>query len=61
MRLRRANIRLINRRLNLPRLWLALSSINRKNNRNNKNNPTDELVLDRVTPYQQESARLLTV
>jgi hypothetical protein len=40
MRLRRANIRLINRRSKLPRLLLALSS-NNKSNDNNKNNPTD--------------------
>jgi hypothetical protein len=37
MRFRPANIRLINRRSNLPRLLLALSS---GNNDNNKNNPT---------------------
>ena len=37
MRFRPANIRLINRRLKLPRLLLALSS---KNNGNDKNNPT---------------------
>jgi hypothetical protein len=49
MRFRPANIRLINRRLNLPRLLLALSSKNGKNNdndndndkNNDKNNPTD--------------------
>ena len=41
MRLRHANIRLINRRSNLPRLLLALCSINRKSNDNNKNNPTE--------------------
>jgi hypothetical protein len=41
MRFRPANIRLINRRLNLPRLLLALSSKNGKNNDNDKNNPTD--------------------
>jgi hypothetical protein len=40
MRFRPANIRLINRRSNLPRLLLALSSKNGKDN--NKNNPTDE-------------------
>jgi hypothetical protein len=38
MRFRPANIRLINRRSNLPRLLLALSSKTAKNN--NKNNPT---------------------
>jgi hypothetical protein len=41
MRFRPANIRLINRRSNLPRLLLALSSKNGKDNSNNKNNPTD--------------------
>jgi hypothetical protein len=43
MRFRPANIRLINRRPNLPRLLLALSSENDKNNDKNKNNdnPTD--------------------
>lgn len=39
MRFRPANIRLINRRANLPQLLLALSS--RKSNHNDKNNPTD--------------------
>ena len=42
MRFRPANIRLINRRSNLPRLLLALFSKNGKNNNNDKNNPTDE-------------------
>jgi hypothetical protein len=41
MRFRPANIRLINRRSNLPWLLLALSSINGKSNDNDKNNPTD--------------------
>ena len=45
MRFRPANIRLINRRPNLPRLLLALSSIDDKSNDNNKNNPTDSQVL----------------
>jgi hypothetical protein len=40
MRFRPANIRLINRRSNLPRLLLALFSINGKSNDNSKNNPT---------------------
>ena len=40
MRFRPANIRLINRRSNLPRLPLALSSENGKSNDNDKNNPT---------------------
>jgi hypothetical protein len=38
MRFRPANIRLINRRSNLPRLRLALSS---KNKNKNKNHPID--------------------
>ena len=42
MRFRPANIRLINRRSNLPRLLLALFSKNGKNNNNDKNNLTDE-------------------
>jgi hypothetical protein len=41
MRFRPANIRLINRRSNLPRLLLVLSSENGKSNRNDKNNHTD--------------------
>jgi hypothetical protein len=41
MRLRHANIRLINRRSKLPRLPLALLSKNGKCNDNSKNNPTD--------------------
>jgi hypothetical protein len=41
MRFRPANIRLINRRSILPRLLLALSSKEEKNNDKNKNNPTD--------------------
>ena len=43
MRFRPANIRLINRRLKLPRLLLALSSRKRKDNY--KNTPTDLAVL----------------
>jgi hypothetical protein len=41
MRFRPANIRLINRRSNLPRLLLALSSINGKSNDNDKNKTTN--------------------
>ena len=42
MRFRPANIRLINRRSTLPRLLLALSSKDDKDNYNDKNNnPTD--------------------
>ena len=43
MRFRPANIRLINRRSNLPRLLLALFPINGNDNDNDndKNNPTD--------------------
>jgi hypothetical protein len=51
MRFRPANIRLINRRLKLPRLLLALSSKNNESNDNNKNNP-QIAQLDTVTPYQ---------
>jgi hypothetical protein len=40
MRLRHANIRLINRRSKLPRLLLALPSKNGKSNNKDKNNPT---------------------
>ena len=43
MRFRPANIRLINRRSNLPRLRLALSLKN--DECNDKNNPTDSQVL----------------
>ncbi len=45
MRLRHANIRLINRRSKLPRLLLALSLNNGKSKHNNKNNPIDVLRL----------------
>jgi hypothetical protein len=45
MRFRPANIRLINRRSNLPRLLLALPSKNGKSNNNDKNEPTDSQVL----------------
>ncbi len=45
MRFRPANIRLINRRSNLPRLRLALLSKDGKYNRNDKDNPTDGLAL----------------
>jgi hypothetical protein len=41
MRFRPANIRLINRRPNLPRLLLALFSENDNDKSNDKNNPTD--------------------
>jgi hypothetical protein len=41
MRFRPANIRLINRRSNLPRLLLVLSSKDGKGNDNDKNNPTN--------------------
>ena len=49
MRFRPANIRLINRRQNLPRLLLALCSAKGKAN---KNNPHRIRGVDRVTPYQ---------
>ena len=45
MRFRPANIRLINRRSNLPRLLLALSSKNNKQNPNDKNSSTDSQTL----------------
>jgi len=45
MRLRHANIRLINRRSKLPRLLLALPSENGKNNSNDKDNPIDAQAL----------------
>ena len=41
MRFRPANIRLINRRQNLPRLLLALSLKDDENKDNDKNNPID--------------------
>ena len=41
MRFRPANIRLINRRQNLPRLLLALSLKDDENKDNYKNNPID--------------------
>ena len=41
MRFRPANIRLINRRSNLPRLLLALFSENGESYDNDKNKPTD--------------------
>jgi len=41
MRFRPANIRLINRRPNLPRLLLALSLNNDKSKDNDKNDPID--------------------
>jgi hypothetical protein len=47
MRFRPANIRLINRRSNLPRLLLVLSSGKSKSNDNYKNNPTDPEELTR--------------
>jgi hypothetical protein len=50
MPFRPANIRLINRRSNLPRLLLALSS--GKSKGNYKNNPTIAQRVDTVTPYQ---------
>ena len=58
MRFRPANIRLINRRSNLPRLLLALSSKEETNNDNHKNNPTECAELDGVTPYQGTSAQV---
>jgi hypothetical protein len=53
MRFRPANIRLINRRSNLPRLLLALFSKNGKGYSNEKNHEC--AAVDRVTPYQSNS------
>jgi hypothetical protein len=58
MRFRPANIRLINRRLNLPRLLLALFSGKNKSNDNDKNNPTDFAELTwslHIRPYRSFS------
>jgi hypothetical protein len=56
MRFRPANIRLINRRSNLPRLLLALSSKSDQNNYNYKNNPTgsEELTGSLHISFDQE-------
>ena len=48
MRFRPANIRLINRRFKLPRLWLALSSNNRKNKVND-----DPIDVQRLTGHSR--------
>jgi hypothetical protein len=65
MRFRPANIRLINRRSNLPRLLLALSSKNNQRNHNDENSPTDSQTLtgslhirdwDRAEVYRAEVA-----
>jgi hypothetical protein len=45
MRFRPANIRLINRRPNLPGMRLALSLNNNKSKDNDKNNPIDVQML----------------
>jgi hypothetical protein len=45
MRPRHANIRLIHRRSNLPRLLLALPSESGKSNNKSKNNPIDAQAL----------------
>ncbi|MGA8109964.1 MAG: hypothetical protein WB974_11040, partial [Acidobacteriaceae bacterium] len=58
MRFRPANIRLINRRSNLPRLLLALSSGNNKSN--DKNKPTDPQQLTRslhIRAYRSSNRR----
>ena len=62
MRFRPANIRLINRRSNLPRLLLALSSGKSKNNDNDKNNPIDSAGLTRALHIRptRSSTRLAT-
>ena len=61
MRFRPANIRLINRRSNLPRLLLALSSINGKSNNNDKNNPTDVQELTGSLHIRAFSIHMLTL
>jgi hypothetical protein len=61
MRFRPANIRLINRRSNLPRLRLALFSINGKNNDNRKNNPTDVQRLTGSLHIRAFSIHILTL
>ena len=60
MRFRPANIRLINRRSNLPRLLLALFSINGKSNDNSKNNPTVMQTLTGSLHIRAFSIHLLT-
>jgi hypothetical protein len=52
MRFRPANIRLINRRSNLPRLLLALSSKKRQKQQQRQKQPQACAGVDRVTPYQ---------
>ena len=54
MRFRPANIRLINRRSNLPRLLLALSSGKNKSNDKQKQ-PHRLRRVDTVTPYQAKA------
>jgi len=58
MRFRPANIRLINRRSNLPRLLLALPSNNGKSN--NKDNPIDAQVLTGSLHIRAFSLHVLT-
>jgi hypothetical protein len=55
MRFRPANIRLINRRSNLPRLLLALSSKSIKCNGNDKYNPTNSQRLTRSLHFRDLS------
>ena len=61
MRLRHANIRLINRRSNLPRLLLALSSISGKSKGNDKNAPIDAqgLTGHSISDLNEPEAKLL--
>jgi len=59
MRFRPANIRLINRRSNLPRLLLALSSKNNKQNPNDKNSSTDSQTLTGSLHIRDYSPSLL--
>jgi len=60
MRFRPANIRLINRRSNLPRLLLALPSKTGKNKNNGKNNPTDAQELTGSLHIRAFSGQVLT-
>ena len=56
MRFRPANIRLINRRQNLPRLLLALSLKDDKSKDNDKNNPID---VQKLTGHSISDCRCL--
>jgi hypothetical protein len=60
MRFRPANIRLINRRTNLPWLLLALPSNNGKSNNNDKNSPIDVQALTGSLHIRAFSTQVLT-